>query len=56
LYDKLNSQQSKHVIREFSLETTVIAAATANNTETATAPAIKKPMFKPAFKKPGNES
>ena len=54
LYDKLNKQQSGYIIKEFSLENIPQQTAT---TETATAPPpIRKPMFKPTFKKPGNES
>jgi len=59
LYEKLNQQQSAYAVKKFSLEP-------ATNQPTATAPAtattsenpqpIRKPMFKPTFKKPGNES
>lgn len=63
LYEKLNQQQSVYAVKEFSLETTNIQTATASATATtssATAtdnpPPIRKPMFKPTFKKPGNES
>lgn len=63
LYEKLNQQQSSYAIREFSLATaaTPSAAISANNTTattstTDTPPPIRKPMFKPTFKKPGNES
>ncbi|HTE02189.1 MAG TPA: NADH-quinone oxidoreductase subunit A [Mucilaginibacter sp.] len=55
LYDQLNMQQSAYKVREFTLENIPQAvAATATNTETP--PSIRKPMFKPTFKKPGNES
>jgi len=58
LYEKLNQQQNAYKVKEFSLETANIQPVT------ATAPAttidapqpIRKPMFKPTFKKPGNES
>lgn len=55
LYDKLNLEQSTHVLREFSMEKPPIV--TASNVETApTIPQpIRKPMFKPTFKKPENE-
>jgi NADH-quinone oxidoreductase subunit A len=72
LYDKVNEEQGRHRIKVFSAltqkEVTAAAKAaeaanptpvsTTANTETATAsPApIRKPMFKPSFKKPGNES
>jgi len=57
LYEKLNLQQNAYVVKEFSLETTI-----PNTPSNATAAAtenpqpIRKPMFKPTFKKPGNES
>jgi NADH-quinone oxidoreductase subunit A len=59
LYEKLNKQQSVYTVKEFSLETiapsnTATASAPAATTETP--PPIRKPMFKPTFKKPGNES
>jgi len=54
LYDGLNKQQSNYKIREFTSEISPVAAATL---ETASAnPPIRKPMFKPTFKKPENES
>ncbi|MGZ3926764.1 MAG: NADH-quinone oxidoreductase subunit A [Mucilaginibacter sp.] len=52
LYETLNQQQRTHKIKEFSIQT---ASAPAPATTTATPP-IRKPMFKPTFKKPGNES
>ncbi|MDB5143282.1 MAG: NADH-quinone oxidoreductase subunit [Mucilaginibacter sp.] len=54
LYEKLNKQQSVYTVKEFSLGTEITATAT--NSPTATPPPIRKPMFKPTFKKPGNES
>jgi NADH-quinone oxidoreductase subunit A len=56
LYEKLNVQQSAYTVKEFTVETTSpqpTATAPATGTET---PSIRKPMFKPTFKKPGNES
>jgi NADH-quinone oxidoreductase subunit A len=55
LYEKLNRQQSSFVAREFSLENAGITNSTAPAAP-ATPPAIRKPMFKPTFKKPENES
>jgi NADH-quinone oxidoreductase subunit A len=55
LYETLNKQQSTYVTKEFSLETTASDIVPANDT-TATPLPIRKPMFKPTFKKPGNES
>jgi NADH-quinone oxidoreductase subunit A len=60
-YEKLNKQQSHHAVKEFSLEMTV-AANTATTSANQNVPGndnaqpIRKPMFKPTFKKPGNES
>ena len=52
-YDKLNAEQSDYKIREFKAETESSApSATATATTTAATP---RPMFKPTFKKPGNE-
>lgn len=58
LYQNLNRQQSAYMVKEFGFE--------ANNNQTATTTTfssatenpqpIRKPMFKPTFKKPGNES
>jgi len=56
LYDKLNQQQSAHILRKFKTDeqpVTATAAATATPTEVAP---IRKPMFKPTFKKPSNDS
>jgi len=60
LYDSLNEKQSGYKVKPFSLENIPepVAATTPTpaGTDTATAPPIRKPMFKPTFKKPGNES
>ncbi len=53
LYDALNKKQSVHTVKPFTLETS-IEVPTA--TETAAPAPIRKPMFKPTFKKPSNES
>jgi NADH-quinone oxidoreductase subunit A len=54
LYDKINTQQSSYIVKKFTLEAEpLIAAATATVTEAAP---IRKPMFKPTFKKPSNDS
>jgi len=55
LYDNINAQQSKFKVRKFSMNTPepvmVATAAIASNVT-----AVKKPMFKPAFKKPANDA
>jgi NADH-quinone oxidoreductase subunit A len=53
LYDKLNVQQSAYAVKEFTLEPVPVSTATAPAENPAP---IRKPMFKPTFKKPGNES
>jgi NADH-quinone oxidoreductase subunit A len=58
LYEQLNQEQSAYQVKAFTAEL-VPAPATATATATApsseTPPSIRKPMFKPTFKKPGNE-
>ncbi len=59
LYDQLNIEQSIFKIREFALEpiltaTNVAATAPATATTTDSVP-IRRPMFKPTFKKPADE-
>jgi len=56
LYDKLNVQQSAYTVKGFTLEATPQPTATAPAIATENPPPIRKPMFKPTFKKPGNES
>jgi len=60
LYEKLNQQQSVYAVKQFGIEVanaqTAAAPATATIPASDTPPPIRKPMFKPAFKKPGNES
>ncbi|WP_144915443.1 NADH-quinone oxidoreductase subunit A [Mucilaginibacter frigoritolerans] len=54
LYDKLNAEQSVYKIKEFSINTVPsVPSTTIDAPETTTA--VKKPMFKPTFKKTGNE-
>jgi len=59
LYDKLNLEQSAYKVKAFALETLpepeTTATATTTTATTSTPPPIRKPMFKPTFKKPGNE-
>ncbi|MBD1394789.1 NADH-quinone oxidoreductase subunit A [Mucilaginibacter glaciei] len=60
LYEQLNREQSDFKVRNFSLELAAPVAvnapvvAAAATSETATP--IKKPMFKPSFKKPTNDA
>ncbi len=54
LYEQLNLEQSTYTVRKFSLEPAAVAAGTAE-TAPATPQPIRKPMFKPTFKKPENE-
>jgi NADH-quinone oxidoreductase subunit A len=53
LYETLNEQQSAYTIKKFTLETEPERTVTETTTAATT---IRKPMFKPTFKKPGNES
>jgi NADH-quinone oxidoreductase subunit A len=58
LYQKINLEQSTYRVKAFSMESaqapTIPETATAPGTATPAAP--RKPMFKPTFKKPENES
>jgi NADH-quinone oxidoreductase subunit A len=57
LYEKLNIQQSAYTVKEFSMESVAVTDDTHSTANaTATLPPIRKPMFKPTYKKPGNES
>jgi len=57
LYDKLNLEQSVYVVKEFSMEPIVATVANTAAPVAATNPQpIRKPMFKPTFKKPSDES
>ncbi|MDB5134439.1 MAG: NADH-quinone oxidoreductase subunit [Mucilaginibacter sp.] len=55
LYEKLNLQQSSFMVKPFTLETKPELTATGSPAAANPAP-IRKPMFKPTFKKPANES
>lgn len=52
LYENLNKRQSIYKVKEFTSEVQLQTTATTNETP---APLIRKPMFKPTFKKPENE-
>jgi NADH-quinone oxidoreductase subunit A len=54
-YEKLNLEQSVYKIKEFTMETVASAPIPASAPVTELAP-IRKPLFKPTFKKPDNES
>jgi NADH-quinone oxidoreductase subunit A len=58
LYEQLNIEQSGYKVKEFSMAPVATAAATITTSagEAATPQPIRKPMFKPTFKKPENES
>ena len=56
LYENLNKQQSGYKLKEFSLETTIAEPVAPTASSTPASPAVKRPMFKPTFKKPENES
>jgi NADH-quinone oxidoreductase subunit A len=51
LYQQLNKEQSVYKVKAFAIEAAPVATATATAITTE-APAIRKPMFKPTFKKP----
>ena len=60
LYDDLNVQQGNFKVKEFSLEiaqpaTAAVTPTSAEANATAT-PEVRKPMFKPSFKKPANDA
>lgn len=54
LYDQLNKQQSAYKVKDFTVP--AVAPEQQPAPATATATEVKRPMFKPTFKKPGNES
>ena len=56
LYEQLNRQQSSFTVKKFSFETAPIVEAVAETTPTSSEPAIRKPMFKPTFKKPTDDA
>ncbi|MFA6082971.1 NADH-quinone oxidoreductase subunit A [Mucilaginibacter sp.] len=55
LYEKLNLEQSSFKVKEFSMEATIAIKEPAP-VSSSEATAIKKPMFKPTFKKPANDA
>lgn len=56
LYKQLNLQQSVYSVKPFSVDTaSVNGGISASQPSSEPAPA-KRPMFKPAFKKPGNDA
>lgn len=56
LYDKLNTDQGNYKVKKFTLDTPVFEkTAIPTVTVTPEQPSIRKPLFKPTFKKPGNE-
>jgi len=57
LYDKLNTEQSNYKVKAFNLNTPVPEKLAMTAPATATSPEhpIRKPLFKPTFKKPENE-
>ncbi|MEO6150175.1 MAG: NADH-quinone oxidoreductase subunit A, partial [Mucilaginibacter sp.] len=55
LYDNINAQHDIFRVREFSLENAVTVTETAVATAATEVP-VRKPMFKPSFKKPANDA
>jgi NADH-quinone oxidoreductase subunit A len=56
LYEKLNAEQSAYQVKVFSADPIPQTAADTTSDSTNQPPApIRKPMFKPTFKTPGNE-
>lgn len=55
LYDKLNEEQSAYKVKAFAFEQPVDQTPQSSVATAATPPPLKKPMFKPTFKKTGNE-
>jgi NADH-quinone oxidoreductase subunit A len=54
LYEKLNQQQSAHILKKFSIAPEPVLATTA--TTVTDTPLIRKPMFKSTFKKPTDDA
>ena len=54
-YDQLNEEQSAFVVKRFTTETSLEPVELIETTATPEAAPIRKPMFKPTFKKPANE-
>jgi len=55
VYEKVNSDQSAYPIREFSTASDGPVISPAVEEASQAVPPIRKPMFKPTFKKPGSE-
>ncbi|MEO6978705.1 MAG: NADH-quinone oxidoreductase subunit A [Mucilaginibacter sp.] len=55
LYEKLNEQQSGYKVKVFNIEPEPVATSATLTTSTTTPTEVKRPMFKPTFKKPTNE-
>jgi NADH-quinone oxidoreductase subunit A len=62
LYEKLNTEQSNYKVKEFTPHLLASVPGVTNGTsetigtgETPGTPPVRKPIFKPTFKKPGNE-
>ncbi len=55
IYEQLNMKQSAYALRAFTLAEPVLNKAEPAAVSAAPAAAVKKPMFKPAFKKPADE-
>jgi NADH-quinone oxidoreductase subunit A len=53
-YEKLNLEQSKFTVKAFNMGNEPLAEAVVAATPTELPP-VRKPMFKPTFKKPANE-
>lgn len=51
LYERLNQQQSIHILKKFSADTEPITVTTDSTAAATTTAPIRKPMFKPTFKK-----
>jgi NADH-quinone oxidoreductase subunit A len=55
LYDQINKEQSVYKVKAFALEPVLASVTTATVASTAEPAPIRKPMFKPTFKKPADE-
>ncbi len=55
LYEKLNQQQSSFTVKQFIVEQPIITEVPVAAATNEAAP-IRKPMFKPTFKKPSNDA
>jgi NADH-quinone oxidoreductase subunit A len=55
LYQKLNLEQSAYKVKAFTMEAQPVVVSNTVTEPAAAMPPVRKPMFKPTFKKPGNE-